>query len=554
MESAKRNHARRRARLTLPTLLLLALLLAPSTSNAAEVTGVVVAIDGGDLVLDLGSEQGARVGAVVELWRPLKLRHPVSGKVLTDRFRIGQIEISQVRKSMALARAKEELSREPAPGDVVIIRTAEPDAPPAQPHAPGDPPPQPAAPEPATKTANDPEAAEIAKMFDSLRGADPATRIQRYEEYVRLKPMGRFARVLYEEAIALRRLLARTTAPQPQGPRAIAPEIVNFRRPEQALAGQPLRLALELSEGATGAVLHTRSPGQVAYSSTPMKAVGSGYFAATIPANRMAAPEVEYFIEGTDARGTAAPVVGDPSAPAAVRVYEADKPKPVAERRSTVFVLTDYASYNRFEDNDRVWQTEGYFGVRYGDVGVRALRTGFGVYRGVGGTLDELDVQKLEGRKVGLTYGYLETEVGIVPAFSLIGRGVVGLLDDGVSGGGQLVARIGKDLETNLSIGGELLGGVGLRSFAQLELNTFKRWPIVLRSEVTNQPAGAPPRESDLGKPGISQGDGEIGARGIAQLGFRPVEQLVVAVRGSFQGRTISHAGPGAGLAAGYEW
>ena len=134
----------------------------------------------------------------------------------------------------------------------------------------------------------------------------------------------------------------------------------------------------------------------------------------------------------------------------------------------------------------------------------------------------------------------------------------MGLLDDGIGGGAQLLARIGNDRGTNLSIGGELLGGVGLRSIVQLELNTFERFPILLRSEVTNQPAGSAPSDVQLGgdppDPTIASGPSEVAGRGIVQLGFRVTPELVIAVRGSFQGRTINHAGPGVGGSVGYTW
>jgi hypothetical protein len=528
---------------------------------AADITGVVVTIDSGDLVLDLGAEQGIREGQVVEIWRPLTLRHPVTGKRIADRFKIGTLVIGQVRPSIALATPSDDLSREAQAGDVIVVRGA--GAPPTSPPAPGRAPvvlappaphegsPKPGGPAPAS----DPEAAALAAMFDGLRGATLSVRIRAYEEYTRSRPRSRFAPVLYEEAQALRAIYAGAkrgdggenarTGPPP-------PRLRGFVPPEEVRANEPLRVAVELAD-ASGAVLHARLPGEGTFVSTPMTAVGAGYFAAQVPAAKVTGTELELFIEGTDASGAATPVVGTPDTPTTVSVRPPPRPRAPEDRRSSVFVLTDYASYNRLEGNDVAWQTEGYFGQRFGDEGVRALRTGFGVYRGVGGTLEELDERGLDGRKVGLTYGYLETELGVVPSFAFVARAVVGLLDDGVSGGGQLQVRIGSDLATNLVLGGELLGGIGLRSFAQLELNTFRRFPIVLRSEVTNQPAGAGPSEDDVG-PNIAQGDGEIGARGIAQLGFRIVPQLVVAARGSFQGRTINHAGPGAGLGVGYEW
>ena len=81
--------------------------------------------------------------------------------------------------------------------------------------------------------------------------------------------------------------------------------------------------------------------------------------------------------------------------------------------------------------------------------------------KGRGGTVTELDDLNLEPRRVGLTYGYVETEIGAHRLFSFIGRMVVGLDEDGVAGGGQLLFRIGNDRQTNLVVGGELLGGVG---------------------------------------------------------------------------------------------
>jgi hypothetical protein len=111
--------------------------------------------------------------------------------------------------------------------------------------------------------------------------------------------------------------------------------------------------------------------------------------------------------------------------------------------------------------------------------------------------------------------------------------------------------RIGSDQGTNLMAAGEFLGGVGPRGIIQLELATFPRWPIVLRTEVTNQPAGVAPSSAT---PGVSADTGNVGGRGIAQLGFRVTPDFLIAVRGSFQGRTIQHAGPGFGGAVGYSW
>jgi hypothetical protein len=393
----------------------------------------------------------------------------------------------------------------------------------------------------------DPDARAVAQMFEGLKGADLTTRVSRYEEHAKAHPESRFARVLLEEAAALRELMTardrKVTEKETMRARG-APQL------GEALAGAPLRVAVEITAPAKGALLHVRRAGAPTFASLPMAPIGHGYFAVTIPADMVVGGTLEYFIEGVAPKGESAPVLGMPAAPREIEVFEPPAAAPPKRYPMKLEVSGEFADYNRMRGNDWAVQTEGTFGVRYGDVGVRALRLGVGVYRGKGGSVDDLDKLALAGRPIGLTYGYLETEIAFVRVFSFIARGAVGLVDTGISGGGQLLLRIGSDLKTNLLIGGEFLGGVGLRGITQLELAVFERVPILLRTEVTNQPAGVS-ASVDAKTSGSS---GSIGGRGIVQVGYKIVPDLVVALRGSFQGRTIQHAGPGFGLAVGYTW
>jgi len=524
----------------------------PPRAASTELTGAVIGLDGGDLILDLGAADGLAEGAVVELWRPIKIKHPVTGKVLTDRFRIGSLEILQARQRMSLAAPSGTLARKPESGDVILVARAASATSPTSPtpttpgSAGSEAPSAPTAPE-------DVEARAIGAMLEQLTGADLATRIRRYEELAQTRPQGRYTRTLVEEAAALRQLLdpararsSNAAAPPPER------QLTRFREPEDALAGSPLRLGVELRGAWSGGVVHVRNKGAPSYRSFPMTPEGKGFWGATLPAASVNAPSIEYFIEAVGSRGRAEAVVASSENPHAIDVHPVPKPAAPKKLAATVSLATDYADYNRLRGNDRVWQTEGYFGMRFGDTGVRALRAGFGVYRGVGGSIDELDVQHLAGRSVGLTYGYLETELGLTRSFSLLGRLAIGLLDDGIAGGGQMLLRIGSDRGTNLLLGAELLGGIGLRTITQLELAVFPRFPILIRSEVSNQPAGASAFVTT--KAGVAQGSGQVGARGIAQLGWKVIPSLTLAVRGSFQGRTINHAGPGLGAGVTYEW
>jgi hypothetical protein len=269
-----------------------------------------------------------------------------------------------------------------------------------------------------------------------------------------------------------------------------------------------------------------------------MESVGPRYWAATLPGDEMRDGGMEYFVEGVMKEKPAVALVGTADAPRAVEVdTPPGAPRPVGTL-AQVTLQSEYASFNVKRANDYVWQTEGSVGWRLHEEGIRAVRSGFGVLRGKGGNLRDLGELGRDPTSVGLTYGYVEGEVTLSPTFSLIARPILGLREQGITGGAQGFVRIGNDLRTNLAIGGEVLGTIGQRGIVQLEWRTIKRVPIVLRTEVTNQPAGS----------------SDIGARAIAQVGYQLTDELVLAGRVSYQGRTINHAGPGTGLAVSYQW
>jgi hypothetical protein len=503
-----------------------------AAAQATAVEGVVVQVERDDLVLDVGSGRGAVEGDVVELWRPLHLRHPVTGKVLTDRFLIGRLRLSQVRPTLSLARPEGQLARSAEAGDVVVIAKApaapEPDASASAPVA--------SPPAASSPSGADDEARVLSEMFDALHGATVSARIRAYEAYVYAHPQGRYVQTLWEEARALRKLLS-APAQSEVAPKKSPGPAAEAQRIDHVVAGQPLRIALALHGDARGAVLHARKAGEATYSSQPMTKVGSDYWAATVPGATVQSPALEWFVEAVASDGTH-PVVGTPTDPAAAQVQDV---RPSSPRRVSgqAQIWTDYATFSTRRNNDYVWQTEGVMGARFDDEGIRALRTGFGVYRGVGGTLQRLDVLDQPGTAVGLTYGYLETELGVTPTLSIAARGIIGLRDDGVNGGASGFVRIGSDLATSLLFGGEILGGIGVRGITEFDWNSFKNVPIVLRSEVTNQPAGT---------------GSDVGVRLIAQAGYRVLPNLVLSGRASYQGRTINHAGPGVGAAVAYTW
>jgi hypothetical protein len=567
--------------------------LAETPASAAELQGYVLELIGNQFLLDLGADGGAKKGEVVELWRAVKVRHPVTGQQVTERFQLGRLRLVHVRPAMSVARIEGTLSDPPQVGDIVILRTAgpaltpspapgsthpilpQPSQPVARPSRPAPPAETPSASFAAPDAAPPAEravaqqavsqgtiaAAEVSALFDSLKGTDLYTRARAYEEYARKHQGTPLSRVLWEEALQLRQLLllASRGKPHEQGL-----QVRSFSAPPSVVEGQVPSLAVQILGPARGAILFTRNKSEAGYVSRPMRAAGSGYFRGDIPIHQLRAPGIEYFIEavGPDGRGQA--VVGADAHPLSIQVQR--RPVPRAENlEASLSVLSDYADWNRLRGDDWVWQTEGSVGVRITDVGLRAVRSGFGVYRGRGGSVDELDNLGIS-RRVGLTYGYLESEFGLSSFTGLIARGVIGLRETGVTGGAQAFVRLGNDKSTNLLLGGEVLGGVGLRGITELNtslaqlipnVSVLERVPVVLRTEVTNQPAGEEPKSIDTATPGsnqTSQARAEVGARGILQIGYRVVPSFMIAVRGSYQGRSVRHSGPGAGAAVSYQW
>ena len=528
---------------------------APPQNDKQLVEGHVVAVQGEDVIVDLAGKAGAKGGDVVELWRPIVLKHPVTRKQVRDRFLVGVLELVQVRDTLAIAHTVD-AERAPRDGDIVVLRKAPPAV--AEPtlHEPAVAPPPLVPVLPADCEDKSPEATHVALMFRSLSGASLAKRVAAYDSFVQQHPRSRYSRTLKEEAAMLRRAY-RIEADRRDEPTF---SVRSFSPPTEAVAGAPLTIAIEMRGKVRGALLHTRKAGDTSYASWPMKKSGRGYYTATMSAKAVHAGGLEYFIEATDKKGAATPVVGTGIAPKSVDVADQPTPNPLDPYIATLAAWSDYADYNRLRGNDVAWQTEGYFGMRFSDTGMRAVRTGFGVFRGVGGTLEDLDEHGRSGRKIGLTYGYIETEFGFHHFVGLAVRGVVGLEASGVTGGGLAFIRIGNDLETNLQLGGEILGGVGIRGIAQLELNIFRDWPMMVRTEVTNQPAGAATNVDEVrpqdAVPGeeASVGKNDIGGRAIVQVGYRIVDPLTIAIRGSYQGRTIKHSGPGLGGAVSYSW
>jgi hypothetical protein len=501
----------------------------PAAAQSKTVEGRILSLDHGDLVVDVGRLKGAVDGASASLYRPLTVRDPVTGKMLRERFLIGSVSFLQVQGTLSLVVPSGTPTRTPEIGDIIVFSvdstSAGEEPAPTSPGRKGPKPDRGTPPSPAPVEGKPTAPGALARAPSPAPSPEPA---------------------------ATKGTAAASGDGRAKTPPSAAPTpTVRFALPARANVGEALALAINAFDVKT-VTAHVQSVDGGPYESFPLVGDGRGYFRGSLPASLMVGPHIGLFLEGTDIQDHPTPLVGTSAQPRRLSVETpTGETSALAAAKVSASVFGEYAAYDLPQKNDHAFQTEGSFGLRLGEGQLRALRSGFGVYRGVGGTLYELDTLGLSGRPVGLTYGWLEAEWAPIPTTSLIGRVVTGVGRDGVTGGGQAFLRVGHDQRTNLLLGGEVLGGIGIRGIAELSLKTLDRVPISLRTEITNQPAGLAPRSDDQGS---SQGPSDIGARAIVQAGYRVFPSLVVFGRASYQGRTIHHAGPGAGAGVTYEW
>jgi hypothetical protein len=170
---------------------------------------------------------------------------------------------------------------------------------------------------------------------------------------------------------------------------------------------------------------------------------------------------------------------------------------------------------------------------------------GYGHFLGKGGKLDREGKEIPDPESAGFSYGFFESELALARLFGLAGRVTVGLgrpediaEREGLTGGFQLRARIGTATGTRLALAGEVVPEIGQRAFLGLQWAASERVPMSTEVHVTDQPVN-----SD-----------ELAVRLVQEIGYRFGDRFTLALRPSYQLRTIKHAGPGIGLAATFDW
>ena len=516
-------------------LLLVLLLLSSQAALAATRPAYVLRIEGSDAFVDLGRADNAEPGERLRIYRVVEARHPATGKVMRDRFLLGEVEVLEAGESLSRIAVSDELLARLEVGDEVeSVRLLLPRERPASPTT--------SAPTqgPATTAPSggpsDAERAALRTAWNAALKLPPAERARVWEDFLAAWPQTDLVGPIRSE-IALLRAAPADAKAEKGAARPTAP-VVKVSVPSVALTDEPIVLSLANLAGPMprAAMVHWRQKGTPTFRTVHMVAEPTGHFRATLPQGTAEEPAVEYYVEVVDTAGATLPAAGTATRPQHITLRRPPRDERIeTQARSRVRVIDEFVDFNRFKGNDvyNVFEADFLFRVL---MAVHSVRVGFGSYQGIGTPRTLLDTDT-QGERVGYTYGFSELELRLHPSLAVLLRGSAGVNRTGLAGGADLGLRIGSETGTSLLIRGATIANIGQRGSLTLAWDAVQGWPMSAEVVVTNEPIGE-----------------DLGVRLIYSVGRSVTPWLDVSGRLSYQLRDINHSGLGFGLGTTFHW
>lgn len=525
------------------------LLLAPPPSWSAPpergATGTIVRVGDGELFIDLGTDAGLEAGATIEVFRRIEIRHPVTGKIIVDRFPIGTATISEAGRLLSIVDDYEDLRPPPRVGDLFDYGA------PRSPRRPTPPTPGPGAPTTPVTPAASAEAPAapdpILRVFELTLGLPLRDRITLWEEWAVANPRSPRLAAVREEIASLNRLLASSTtaaSARPAAPKPAQALTARYAIPREASPDQPIELYVAVLEQERVAALRllARRFGEPTYTLIPLAPDGRLGARATLTDPWRAPGVLEVRIEATTLDGKTEVLTGPSDQRLTITNVERDL---VDERdRSRASARFDWVSFWTGRDDDQFIRFETDFRYRLGDKFLEAFRMGVGLFKGRGGATELLDAGTIEGEERSINYGFAEVELNVHRLFGLAGRLLVGTFqstdrDEPLSSafGVAVEARVGEADKTRLYGGLQATEYIGREFWLRVAIEEVEGWPMEASVVVSDLPVGA-----DYG---VSLGYG---------VSWQATELFALALRVGWNARTINHSGFSAGTGVVLTW
>jgi hypothetical protein len=254
-------------------------------------------------------------------------------------------------------------------------------------------------------------------------------------------------------------------------PAAADPAVVRHVAPAEAPAGEPLRLVASVDDAWAEPALALRwrplGGGAGAWTTTPFERSSAGGWYATIPAEAVRAPGVQYFIPGHFASA---------EAPHAVRVEPTPEERWIdverarlAGRTARVRARFEAASFGTDDGDD--WYARGEVDWTHRLVGtLYSFSLGYGFIQGV--TPAMRGAAGMPGLENGARYGFGEVRWRLHDAVWVDTGLMLGFGQDGFAAGGRANVTLGKEWRSCVQLGGEYVSGLGKSGWLRLQWDT----------------------------------------------------------------------------------
>ncbi len=282
--------------------------------------------------------------------------------------------------------------------------------------------------------------------------------------------------------IALSLLLAPAAArAQPAARPAPPPQHASVLHvpPGQAEDAEPLRLVAVIDAAASEPLIvarYRRLGSAGAYREVPFERSSAGGYFATVPAEAVSRPGVEYYIAGRDASGAEVPHFASErephpvlvEAPLVERLGQSDEERMGGRLDSVRLDIDGHNFGNRYDRHDYFVRGELAWTHHF-------LRTLYAIsfgYGGIEGKTPETDEPGALAVKKSARYGFSEVRTRLYEAVFVDLRATLGVDRDDLEYGGSGAVTLGRPWRSCLQIGGEMLRSMGPTAFVRLQWDT----------------------------------------------------------------------------------
>lgn len=515
-----------------------------SESDTSSVEGVVTDVANGEMIIDLGSEDGLPEEANVQVYRRVEVTHPVTDEQIVDRFKIGETSLDKVGEKLSITSAWNELDRKPSVGDHVVWR-------------PG-PPPKTGSVRRGDNSSQKPECEQqseqlgraekrVHRVFRKTLGEPIDKRIAMWQGYLQKHSDSDYAVRVKNEIEYLQgyRDKFETLRDKIQNKKKAEKEVrARIAAPEKAWMTQPIAVsAMVLNpERVDFMRVFIKDPGADSYRAVRMERQGEHYWRVDLSDHWQEAGLREYFVEAVRVDQQRQAIEADAKRP---KVIDVDRrvQMPADQRgRSRARTVFEFVNFNAGGGTDQYSRFESDYRYAIDTRYLTGFRMGVGLFSGEGASIEAIEAGE-STRPLTIGYGYAETLFEVSELFGGSFRLLAGNQSFNRSSTLQGVfglstrLRFGKSEGTRLVVGASQTENIGNEAWVKLHINALENVPMSGEAVVTNLPVGQ-----------------DLGVSLNYEAGYELVDGFRATGRLGWNARTISHHGPSAGLGMSLDW